>query len=249
MSEILFQIRAAWVIAKKNARVYYLKPPVLTFGIIFPFFFFLAFATGHDAPVAALAPGIVAMALFFTASAVGPLITPWERQARTYERLATSPAALTAILGGDMISGAAFGALLCLLPLAATLLGTSAAIVRPDAIVLGIVLGALSFAALGVLLAAPATQAPSQVMMLSNLVRLPVIFVSGVFVPIDRMPVWGRALAPFSPLSYCSDLIRTGYGEQAYWAPSTDAFALIAFIAAFMAAAIVLHRRARHQGI
>ena len=49
-------------------------------------------------------------------------------------------------------------------------------------------LGALAFAALGVLLAARSTDTHSEVMMLSNLVRLPLIFVSGVLVPIDRMP-------------------------------------------------------------
>ncbi len=114
MSDFAFQAHAAWVVAKKNAMVYYAKPPVFTFGLIFPFFFYLAFAAGHRAPPEALAPGIVAMALFFTASAVGPLVTPWERQARTYERLITSPASLMAILAGDVLAGAAFGVILVL---------------------------------------------------------------------------------------------------------------------------------------
>ncbi|HRH88461.1 MAG TPA: hypothetical protein PLO41_16570, partial [Rubrivivax sp.] len=96
------QLGCAWAIAKKNARVYYLKGPVVTFGIVFPAFFYLAFAAGHDAPAALMAPGIAAMALFFTASAVGPLVTPWERQARTFERLVVSPASLPAILAGDV---------------------------------------------------------------------------------------------------------------------------------------------------
>jgi ABC-2 type transport system permease protein len=125
-AEFLRQARCAWVIAKKNARVYYLKGPVVTFGIVFPLFFYLAFAAGHSAPVEVMVPGIAAMALFFTASAVGPLVTPWERQARTYERLVTSPASLAAIVAGDVGSGAAFGALLALLPLAAALVLTSA---------------------------------------------------------------------------------------------------------------------------
>ncbi|MGZ5116537.1 MAG: hypothetical protein ACXWCP_15495 [Burkholderiales bacterium] len=82
-----WQARAAWVVTKKNVLIYYLKPPVITFGMIFPLFFYLAFAAGHSGPVETMVPGIISMALFFTASAVGPLITPWERQARTYERL------------------------------------------------------------------------------------------------------------------------------------------------------------------
>jgi ABC-2 type transport system permease protein len=75
-NELRWQARAALVVAKKNAKVYYLKPPVFTFGIIFPLFFYMAFAAGHKGSPESMAPGIVSMALFFTASAVGPLITP-----------------------------------------------------------------------------------------------------------------------------------------------------------------------------
>jgi hypothetical protein len=44
----LHQLRCAWAIAKKNARIYYLKGPVISYGIVFPLFFYLAFAAGHD---------------------------------------------------------------------------------------------------------------------------------------------------------------------------------------------------------
>jgi ABC-2 type transport system permease protein len=237
MGDLAFQLHAAWVVAKKNAKVYYLKPPVFTFGLIFPFFFYLAFAAGHRAPPEALAPGIVAMALFFTASAVGPLVTPWERQARTYERLMTSPASLLAILAGDVSAGAAFGTVLVLIPLTLVALVTDASVTVPLALATGIILGAIAFAAMGVLLAAPAANGPSQVMMLTNLVRLPLIFVSGVFVPLGEMPAWGQWLAPLSPLSYASDLIRIGFGETGHWSAPVDALALGAFAIGFVAMA------------
>ena len=50
-ADLAVQARCAWVIAKKNARVYYLKGPVVTFGIVFPLFFYLSFAAGHKAPI------------------------------------------------------------------------------------------------------------------------------------------------------------------------------------------------------
>jgi len=237
------QLRCTWAIAKKDARIYYLKGPVISFGIVFPVFFYLAFAAGHDAPAATMVPGVVAMALFFTASAVGPLVTPWERQARTYERLVTSPASLIAILAGDAGAGAAFGALLALLPLSGGLALTSATVADPVALVAGWVLGASAFATLGVLLAAPATDAPSQVMMLSNIVRLPLIFISGVFVPHDQMPPWGRWLSPLSPLSYCADLMRVGFGATPHWSVAADCAALLGFTLAFGWIAVLLHRR------
>jgi ABC-2 type transport system permease protein len=246
-AEPTWQLREVLVIAKKNAMVYYLKPPVITFGIVFPLFFYLAFAAGHKAPVSVMVPGIVAMALFFTASAVGPLVTPWERQARTYERLVTSPANLPAIVGGDVLAGGVFGMLLSLVPLVGATVFTSANIARPTALVAGIFLGALAFSALGVLLAAPATEGPSQVMMLSNLVRLPLMFVSGVFVPHADMPSWGQWLSPMSPLSYCADLVRIGFGETAYWSLGTDVAALSLFTVIFILLATFFHYKTRDK--
>jgi ABC-2 type transport system permease protein len=86
-------------------------------------------------------------------------------------------------------------------------------------------------------------------MMLSNLVRLPLIFVSGVFIPLAQMPAWGRWLAPFSPLSYCADLIRAGFGEVHYWSTLTDVLALCAFIIGFMLLAARWHRRTRDRAV
>jgi len=238
------QAHAAYVIAKKDAIIYYLKPPVISFGIVFPLFFYLAFAAGRSVPARAMVPGIVAMALFFTASAIGPLVTPWERQARTFERLATSPASLEAILCGDILAGMAFGALLSLVPL---LLGTclAAHVGNAGCLFFGIVLGALAFSSMGVLMAAPPTNAPSQIMMLSSLVRLPLIFISGVFVPHAEMPVWGQWLSPLSPLSYSADLIRVGFGAAPYFPVPLDIAALVGFALLFLAAARYIHRLTR----
>jgi ABC-2 type transport system permease protein len=244
-----WQARAALVVTKKNVMIYYLKPPVITFGIIFPLFFYLAFAAGHRGPVETMVPGIVSMALFFTASAVGPLVTPWERQARTYERLVTSPASLTAILAGDLLAGMLFGTILSALPLAIGLGFTESTVASIPQLLLGIALGALAFSALGVLLSAPASNTPSQVMMLSNLVRLPIIFVSGVFLPLSEMPAWGRSLAPLSPLSYSADLIRAGLGEPRYFPVWLDAGALIAFSFIFLLVSRWLHGKTRDRAL
>ncbi len=243
------QVHAAFVIAKKNMRIYYTKPPVLIFGVLFPIFFFLAFAIGRPVDVADMVPGMLAMALFFTASAVGPLVTPWERSFGTYERLVTSPASLTAILAGDVLAGTAFGLVFSAIPLIVGYVGVGAAVSAPIPMAFGILAGAVAFASLGVLLSAPATKAPSQIMMLANLVRLPLIFVSGVFMPIADMPVWGRALAPVSPLSYCVDLIRLGYGEATYFPIWLSISAIAGFTAVFFTLSIFFHTRGRRKAV
>ncbi|MCK4376524.1 MAG: ABC transporter permease [Candidatus Brocadiae bacterium] len=245
-------VHGALVIVKKNARLYYLKSPVLIFGVLFPIFFFLTFLLGRgpgglDAD--AIVPGMLAMALWFTASAVGPLVTPWERRARTYERLISTPISLKAIVCGDVFSGFIFGLGFSMVPV---LLGRILTGARVSAFPLaagGVVLGALAFSALGVLLAAPPVSSPSHIMMLSNLVRLPLLFLSGIFIPIAQMPAWARWLAPLSPLSYAADLIRRGYGQAGYFPPWLDFTALLAFAVLLVAASCWFHRRTRAKGL
>jgi len=243
------QAHGAWIIVKKNALLYYLKPPVLIFGVLFPVFFFMAFKMGRPIPAQNIVPGMVAMALWFTASAVGPLVTPWERRSRTYERLISTPVSLRAILVGDVISGLIFGACLSVVPILLGLVLTDAYIVEMAKLAGGVVLGAMSFAALGVLLAAPPASSPSNIMLLSNLVRLPLLFVSGIFLPITQMPGWARWIAPISPLSYAGDMIRSGFGQQAYFSPWLSPLMLVAFTALLFWAACVFHRRWRTKGL
>lgn len=243
------QAHGMLVIVKKNALIYYLKPPVLIFGILFPVFFFLAFKMGRPIPGEAIVPGMVAMALWFTASAVGPLVTPWERRARTYERLISCPVSLKAIVAGDVLSGLVFGAALSVIPVVLGLAFTQAAISSVVILVVGVVLGALSFAALGVLLASPPASSPSNLMLLSNLVRLPLLFVSGVFVPIAEMPVWVRCISLISPLSYACDLIRRSFGQSSYFPLGLDILALLVFAALTFWLACWFHRRWRAKGL
>jgi len=243
------QFHGALVIAKKNALLYYLQPPVLIFGVLFPVFFFLAFKMGRPVPSENIVPGMVAMALWFTSSAVGPLVTPWERRARTYERLISSPISVRAIVAGDVLSGVIFGSGLSLAPILLGVFLTRAAISNPIALACGILLGALAFSALGVLLASPPASSPSHIMMLSNLIRLPLLFVSGIFVPISQMPSWASWVAPVSPLSYSADLVRRGFGQTGYFSLLMDLVMLLVFGGLLVWAACWFHRLWRAKGI
>ncbi len=243
------QAHGVFVIAKKNALLYYLKPPVLIFGVLFPVFFFLTFKMGRPIAAENIVPGMVAMALWFTATAVGPLVTPWERQAKTYERLISSPVSLRAILAGDVVSGLVFGACLSVIPIVLGLALTDAAVTSILLLVAGIVLGALSFASLGVLLAAPPASSPSNIMLLSNLVRLPLLFVSGVFLPIAQMPGWARWVSPVSPLSYAGDLIRSGFGQIPHFPTWLSLVMLAAFTAVLFWGACRFHGMWRARGL
>jgi len=244
-----FQLHGALVILKKNVMLYYLKPPVLIFGVLFPIFFFLAFKMGRPVATRNIVPGMVAMAIWFTASSIGPLVTPWERRAKTYERLIATPVSLRAILLGNVLSGLLFGSCLSIIPVILGLIFTEAAVCSFPSLITGVILGAVSFSSLGVLLAAPPASSPSNIMLFSNLVRLPLLFVSGIFLPIANMPFWARWISPLSPLSYAGDLINVGFGQQQYFPLWLSPLMLVGFTAILNLAAYKFHRKWRAKGL
>jgi len=242
-SGFLLDWKRSLAVAKKNAKIYYLKPPVLIFGLLFPFFMFLAFAMGRGVNPASLVPGLIGITVLFTASSVGPLIAPWERQAKTYERLISAPLSLWHIIIGDILAGFAYGLVISLVPIMLGVTFFGARLAHPFYFLITMLISVYCFAVLGTLLAALPTDQPSNVMMLSNLVRLPLLFISGVFVPLDRLPVWGQIIAAISPLSYTVDLIRWSFGEQQFFKLFVSYPVLVVYTILLMLLASLAHKR------
>lgn len=237
------QARRAWAIAKKDIRIYYFKGPVLIFGIFMPFFMFLAFVMGgRQLPLSFLISGLVAMTLFFTATAISPAIFPWEGSAKTLERLASCPITIEAIVFGDMIASTIFGIGITIITVIIGLaLGLS--LIHGITLLAAIFLAACCFSAIGMLLAVPPTNVPSNIMMLSSLIKFPLVFISGIFIPLEQMPGWGLALAVFSPLTYFTDVVRYAFTDTHYFTVIADLSALAVFTLVFTVGTMFLHIR------
>lgn len=235
------QLKRAFAVAKKDLRIYYRRAPVLIFGLIMPFFLFLAFFVGRNMPMERLFTGLMAMAIFFSAMSIGPAIVPFEARSRNLERLVSAPVAVWALLLGDVIASFLYGFLISVVPLTIGL-AFGVEIIHSVILFLGMVLAAFCFASFGILLSAyPPTDIPSTVMMVSNLVKFPLVFISGVFIPIWEMQDWGRVIASISPLTYFTDLVNYCTQENSYYSVFGDFAALIVFTLLFLTAAIKIH--------
>jgi ABC-2 type transport system permease protein len=242
-------LRGISVVAEKNIRIYYNKAPVIIFGLLFPLFMFLAFFIGRNLELAAFFPGFLAMTLFFTASSVGPLITPWEKRDRTYERLLSYPVTLEGIILGDIAAGALFGLIITSVVWVVSWIVLHLSVVQLAAFAMAFLLGTLSFAALGSLLASPASDTPSNVMMLSSLIRFPLIFISGIFIPLSQMQGWGLLLASISPLTYLVDLFNAALTGGSVFSPFVDCGVLIGVIGLFILLARFIQIRNLMKGL
>jgi ABC-2 type transport system permease protein len=76
-----------------------------------------------------------------------------------------------------------------------------------------------------------------------NLVRFPLIFISGVFIPLAVLPAFGQMIAYVSPLTYANDLIQGGYYGKTVLNPFIDLAMLIVFILIFQLVANYLYKR------
>jgi ABC-2 type transport system permease protein len=83
--------------------------------------------------------------------------------------------------------------------------------------------------------------------MISSLIRFPLIFISGIFVPVSRMPEWSRSIAYISPLTYFTDVARYSFGLQTALPIYVDFLALACFSVAFFVLSVILHKKATYS--
>jgi len=236
------QVIRSFTIAKKSVRIFYAKGPVIIFGLLFPIFLFLSFTIGRNMTLDFMLPGFLGMILFFTATSISPIVVPWEAQAKTLERLMSCPVKLETIIMGDVLASFAFGTAISLVPIGIGLaLGLTVA--SPLLFALAVILAALCFASLGNVFSIPPTNIPATVNMIAAAVRFPVIFISGVFIPLDQLPAWGQVIAYISPLTYFTDIARASIQGQGHLPLVVDFLALFAFAAVFLTIAMKMHRK------
>lgn len=247
ISRIPIELQRSWVITKKDARMYYFQPQSFMMGILFPVALFLSFALGRDLPADILIPGLMAITILFSSSSIGPLAVPTERRTKTYERMMVAPISPISIIFGEVCGGAIFGAIIAYVPLAIGLVFFGTNIGNPAGMILGILLVSFEFSAMGVMFSAIPTENPANVMMIVNIVRLPLIFVSGIFFSIAQMGTYG-AITLLSPLTYAADLFKLAIGGSSFYGPGIDCLGIIVFTIVFLVIGVFLHERNRKIG-
>lgn len=249
MEKVVRLVNTTWVVASKDMRLYYLRPGTLMFGVLFPLFLFLSFAVGRDLSADVMIPALVAISLFFGSSSTGPMAIPTERKTKTYERLLVSPTPPLGILLGQTLGGFIFGLIFSMVPVLLGLFWFDLTVNSVIGLIIAMALSSFVFSSLGIMFAAIPTENPGDVMMMLNFVRLPLIFISGLFIPLDSLGSVGVMLATFSPLTYTNDLLRWSMGGGNYFDPMLDLIGLLIFSIIFLAVGAFLHERIRKKDI
>jgi len=201
---------AFWNILAKDMRSYYLKPPNISWGIIFPFAWtgmFLIRSGGSVGDVLSLLPGVMAISILFGTTSMLAVTITFEKKGRSFERLLLAPISLDLLMIAKTAGAVLFGIANAFVPvvMAAFLVdlsGVAWAVLVPT-----VVLIALSSTFVGLFVAVAVSEV-FEAQTFSNFLRFPMIFLCGLFFPFEKLPWAIRPLSYALPLTYGVDAMR-----------------------------------------
>lgn len=201
---------AVWAILTKDMRTYYLKPPNVSWGIIFPLawtgMFFIRSGSGIGS-ITSLLPGVVAVSILFGTTSMLAVTVTFEKKNRSFERLLLAPLPFELLMLAKTGGAILFGVANAFVPviMAAFLIDLSGIIW--SVFVPTVVLIALASTFLGLFIAVAVSEV-FEAQTFSNFFRFPMMFLCGLFFPIEKLPLLLQPLAYALPLTYGADALH-----------------------------------------
>jgi ABC-type multidrug transport system permease subunit len=160
--------------------------------------------------------------------------------------LLTAPVSLTTIAIGKTLGGFFFGIALSLAYSLVVIPFAGAALTNPFLFAFGIIFSAFAFSALGVCISAPFRDIP-EAMPPATLLRVAMVFLSGVLIPVATIPNFLQIIAYLLPLTYAVDMLQQAMtGQIAAQLLIVDTAALAVFSFLFLVATVWVLRRTLH---
>jgi ABC-2 type transport system permease protein len=236
-------LRGIFYIALKDLKTYYLKPPSISWGIVFPITWILAFYLRNPQNFEQLVPGLIGTTILFSTTAAEAVVINFELRLGSLERLLLTPLSLPAVLLGKVIGGTIFGLLMAVAVTVGSVLALGLFQVNLFYLAVIIVPSLLVFSSLGALLCVLVKEV-FEAQTLLNLPRFVMVFLSGVVYPVSAMPLVLQYIAYLMPLTYTIDGLRQAFSLSQGTPVIIDTSVLLGFFVVFILPAIkLLYRR------
>ncbi|MDD4154944.1 MAG: ABC transporter permease [Candidatus Cloacimonetes bacterium] len=199
---------AFWNILSKDMKNYYLKPPNISWGLIFPFAWILMmFLRTKTFNVVEIFPGIIGMSVLFGTTSMLAVTITFEKKSRSFERLLLAPISLELLIMAKITGAILFGIFNSILPILISVFYFKASIYNPISLFLGVCLLSIISTLFGLFISVSAKEV-FEAQTYSNFFRFPMIFLCGLFVPITTLPIYLRIISYLLPVTYAMDFIR-----------------------------------------
>ncbi len=222
---------AFWNILVKDMKTYYLKPPNISWGLIFPLawtgMFFIKSGNGlGDIPH--LLPGLVAVSILFGTTSMLAVTVTFEKKNRSFERLLLAPIPLSALMLAKTSGAILMGSVNALVPVVIAAILTDLSQVAWGIFIPAVFLIAVSSTFLGLFIAVAVSEV-FEAQTFSNFFRFPMMFLCGLFFPIAKLPLLLKPLAFAFPITYGTDLLHGAVHGHHIMAFSFDLGMLVIF--------------------
>ena len=180
-------------------------------------------------------PSILAMALMqLGIFAAIPLVE--QRQKLILKRLNATPLPRWTLVGSNVVVRLLIAAAQTALIIGIGMVVLGVTVEGSWPLIIGfVVLGAMAFTAMGYVIASFAKTEESA-NGITQIVQLPMMFLSGIFFPLEVMPDWLRGVATVMPLTYLGDALRqTMVGGTPFAPLGVDALVLVAWLVVSLA--------------
>ncbi len=222
---------AFWNILIKDMRSYYLKPPNISWGLLFPLVWIAMFSIRSGLGIESLPsllPGLVGLSILFGTTSVLSVTVTFEKKGRSFERLLLAPISLEVLMLAKTTGAILFGVVNAFVPLLVGSFLTDLSGVNWAALIPAVVLIAVNSTFLGLFIAVSVKEV-FEAQTFSNFFRFPMIFLCGLFFPIAQLPLWLRPLSYALPLTYGADVLHASIRQAARMSLALDFGVLGAF--------------------
>ncbi len=170
-------------------------------GLLFPGMMFLTFWIGRGLSLSEALPGLAALSSFFGGSSIGVTTIALERTKQTFDTQFAMPVTPLTLVLGKTIASFFFGFTIAILPIGILTLFLQGVSARLVLLVPSIAFAALAAGGLGMTLSAGSHHVHDAMTPL-NIIRIPMMFISGLFLPISSLPSFLQPIAYLLPLTY-----------------------------------------------
>lgn len=201
---------AFWNILLKDVCSYYLKPPNISWGLLFPLvwitMFFIRSGLGME-KLPDLLPGLVALSILFGTTSVLSVTVTFEKKGRSFERLLLAPISLELLMLAKTSGAILFGTINAFVPILIAMFLSDLSGLNWYILIPATVLIAITSTFLGLFIAVSVKEV-FEAQTFSNFFRFPMIFLCGLFFPVASLPVFLRPFSYVLPLTYGADILR-----------------------------------------
>jgi len=228
LTEVLVAIR---VVAYRELLRFVQERSRIVSSFAMPLLFLVIFGAGFTRTIGTMAPGvdfvqfiypgIIAMTVLMN-SVMSGLSVVWDREFGFLKEILVAPIARSGIVLGKAV-GAAMVAVMqgTILLVLAPIVGVSLTVPMVLKLIPLLIVISMSLSGLG-LLVASRMRSQQGFQLMVQLIIFPLIFLSGVFFPVNNVPTWLEIASKLNPLTYAVDSVR-----QLFLAGSGDAAAAI----------------------